>query len=219
MLSPATIARYVTSRRTDQLLEAIIANGQYLPIVIKVWLSEVGHTPALALGLKRVVELSRRPTPACDMLTQAMLDAQASDGSFDNDPLATALAASAFFHLRHDRHVNDANVIDAHERALAWLARKQYLNGEGMFYDNIAMDLPRQALFAAYILQLLARDPKARQLLALDELLHSLTQQHAVQGQSQARCHDHDQSLQHDTQSFLRIARAGLPRTPAIVAA
>lgn len=226
MLSPATIARYVTSRRMDQLLEAIIANGQYLPMVIKVWLNEVGHTPALSLGLKRVVELSRRPTPASDMLTEALLDAQAEDGAFDHDPLATALAAAAFFHLRHDHHTQDPKVIDAHQRALAWLAQNQFLNGDGLFYNNTGMDPNRQATFTAYILQLLARDPKARQLLALDELLHTMTtHQLAGRNPNHNQSHGHGpsnhQSQGHDkdTQSFLRIARAALPRTPAVAAA
>lgn len=209
MLSPAAIARYVTARRTDQLLEAVIANGQYLPVVIKVWLCALGSTPALSLGLKRVVELSRRPTPAQDMLAQSLLAAQAEDGSFDHDPLATAMAAAAFFHLLHDHHTHSPEISQAHQNALHWLANRQ--DAQGLFYTDAGLDEERQLIFTAYILQLLARDTKARQILGLDDVLHGLSQQ-LVGRSCETQC-------DRDAMSFVRIARAGLPRTPAVAAA
>lgn len=203
MLSPASIARYVTARRIGQLLEAVIANGQYLPVMIKVWFSQVGQTPALALGLKRVVELSRRPTPAAAMLTETLLGAQAEDGSFDHDPAATAVAASALFHLLHDHHAHDSQVASAHERAIAWLMSMQ--SADGLFYDAPGFDQTQKLVFSAYILQLLVRDTLARTQLSLEDLLDTLSHQ----------AHGSDR----DTQSFLRIAQAGLPRTHRTAAA
>lgn len=211
MLSPTSIARFVTTRRTDQLLEAVIANGQYLPVVIKVWLSQVGIVPAISLGLKRVVELSRRPTPAAQMLTDALLAAQADDGGFEQDPLASALAAAALFQLMHDHHTSDPQVHRAHLLALEYLASSQA--SDGLFYDASELDPQRRSVFAAYILQLLARDPAARMQLKLDNLLQTLDLH------SRSSTEDTSAHMLRDMQSFIRIARAGLPRTSAAVAA
>lgn len=218
MLSPATIARYVTSKRTDQLLEAVIANGQYLPVMLKVWLSEVGLSPALSLGLKRVVELSRRPTPAAEMLTQTLLASQSHDGGFEHDPLATAIAAAALFQLMHDHHTHDPATLAAHRQAISFI--KHTLSADGLFYEPASLDPTRRLLFTAYILQLLARDLLARQSLSLDDLLCQLelTAGGVASGQSNEPTRPLSASCKRDVQSFLRIARTGMPRTAAAAA-
>jgi|GEM_PF-5496510 len=197
MLTPTMIARLIASDRPGQLLDAIISNGQYLPRSVHAHLL---HSPVslLALGLKRVVELSRGPHPARDQLTRDLLDAQLEDGSFDADPLATAYAVAALASLMQDRQGASPEVCQAHDRAVEALAAMQ--DGQGLFGDSEIRQGDRMRA-SACVLHLLSRDALACDRLNLTHLLDVLERQPS--------------SMDRDTQSYLRIARASMPRSRA----
>ncbi len=197
MLSPATIVRLVIAQRYGQLLEAFATNGQYLPHTLHAHLL---HSPVSmqALALRRVVELSRGSTPAREQLTQMLLASQLEDGSFDADPLATAFALSALVSLIQSRQAVDPQVEQAHDRALEAMAAMQ--SRDGLFLDEACLQADRQR-GSACILHLLARDAQAWIKLGLTRLLGWFD--------------SHQATLDRDCQSFIRMARASLPRSLA----
>lgn len=211
MLTPTMIIRLATQERSAQLLESLSNNGQNIPLALQGHLTQ-SPVPALALGLRRVVELARRSSPAVEPLTERLLAAQSPDGSFDQNPLTTALAAAALGALIREHDVHEPQVTHAHQQAIEALAALQEEDarwftshaipphGHG---PSLAVMTDHHAhLCNAFILQLLARDPLARQQLRLEELLDWFD-------------HQPSSSFCRDTQSQLRIARVCLPRTAA----
>lgn len=94
MLSIHTIERNFQQQRFEGLLEAVLANGLRLPLPLHIRLSQ-SPAAGVAMGLRRLVELTYGPTALSRRMTQWLLERQLDDGSFDADPLATAVVAAA----------------------------------------------------------------------------------------------------------------------------
>ena len=199
MLTPSTIVRLAMQERYGQLLDALIANGQHLAPALRPGLT-VSPVPALAIGIKRIVELDRKPWPTCDPLLQALLAHQKEDGSF-GDPLSTAMAAAALGNLLRQPGMEETHIASAHQQVLTALAAQQLPDQGWQLPTGSPIHSSHHRLVNAFILQLLARDSQARQLLALDQLL--------------ARLEQHPASQNPETQSSLRIARACMLRPVA----
>lgn len=199
MLTPTSIVRLAVQERYSQLLDALIANGQHLAPALRPVLS-ASPVPTLAIAIKRIAELDRKPWPACEPLLDALLTHQVEDGSF-GDPLTTALAVAALGALMRQPDGDEPRAVMAHRQALVALAALQQSNLGWQLPADCPIHSGQHHLINAFILQLLARDSQARQMLHLDQLLEQLAQRPASQDR--------------ETQSCLRIARACMLRPVA----
>ena len=195
MLSVNLIDRFFRARRYEPLLEGLATNGMVLPLPLRVRLSQ-SPVPAVALGLRRLVELTYGPTSLSGEMTGFLLAAQAEDGSFDGDPLATAAAAAALGRVIHEQPAAaDQAVTAARGRALAALAAMQ--NDSDLFDgcdDGTEQD---RALTGAFVLYLLAGDDDFRQSVRYGDLMNWFEQ--------------HRDRLDADTNQLWRIARLDSP--------
>ncbi len=94
MISVPQIDRLFHTQRFDQLLDSLASNGLELCPRLRLRLAQ-HPTAAIALGLRRLVELTWGPNSLVREMTQALIDAQHHDGSYDRDPLTTATVAAA----------------------------------------------------------------------------------------------------------------------------
>ncbi|MEX0774498.1 MAG: hypothetical protein WD042_02165 [Phycisphaeraceae bacterium] len=128
MLSQHRIERDFSLGRFDSLLHALVQHqGLDLPPSLVIRLSS-SPTGAIALGLRRLTELTYGPTALGRAMTDRLLAEQDTHGSFAHDPLATACAIAAMNRLLRDHMVPPANqpaVRQARERAIAALAQMQ----------------------------------------------------------------------------------------------
>jgi len=169
MLSVNLIGKFIRASQYDQLLGCLSANGLDLPMGLRVRLSQ-SPAAAIALGLRRLVELTYAPTDSSRRLTEQLLSLQDEDGLFENDPLATACAAAALRRLVAD-HYAGPEVGQAHERAIGALARMQHLNGcEAGFPSPLDRREDDRALVAAFMLYLLTDDPLFRNSVRLGDM-------------------------------------------------
>lgn len=83
MLSLPRISRLVESGNFAALFDAVSRNGRPLPLPVRLRLSEPAGLPAAAAGLalKRLTELTYRPTSASLALARALIGMQSPDGS------------------------------------------------------------------------------------------------------------------------------------------
>lgn len=210
MLSANLIDRHFRAGRIDAVIDALSDNGLELPVALRVRLSQ-SEAAALALGLRRVVELTYGPTPLSRALAQALLRHQAADGGFDGDPIATAAAAAALAALLAEHRQVEGTAegeayAAAHARAVAALAGMQ--GGDGLFTCAADRTLQDRALSSAFILTLLGRD----------ELFLGSVRSAELQGWLEQR----QGRLEPDTERMWRLARATAPqpaRCSAAVAA
>ena len=173
MLSSKLIERHLMTGRFDALLEALFHNGMVMPLSLRIRLSQ--HPLAvLALGLRRVVELSHGSTPGIRAMTRQLLRGQEADGSFAADPLATASVAAALEKLR--REARDAPVAEdpseiavAGERAMAALAAMQ--GDDGLFHAGDDRTEQERALISAFIAFLLAGSEAFRRVVRFADLM------------------------------------------------
>lgn len=202
MLNLHAIERHFHLSRFDQLADAVAANGLGLSLPLRVRLS-ASTTAAIALGLKRVTELTYGPTTLGREMTRSLLDAQQPDGSFEGDPLATAAALAALNLLQHDQPGGyGPQTTLARDHALAALAAMQ--DDEALFRDRAAfagatpLDRTEQdrALTTAFILFLLGRDQDFRAAVRFADLLDWFDL--------------HAHNLDEDTRQLFAIAIAGL---------
>jgi len=111
MLSTYRIQRLFDGHRYEAILAGLEANGMILPLPLRVRLAG-SPVAAVALGLRRLLELTYQPTPLADDMLAFLLDAQGEDGSFADDPLATAAAAAALQRARREGHVAPAELAE-----------------------------------------------------------------------------------------------------------
>jgi hypothetical protein len=201
MLSINFIERLFATQRFDQLLDAIAANGMALPLSLRVRLAQ-SPVAATALGLKRVVELTYRPTSLSRDMTADLLARQRPDGSFcaddadtEPDPIHTAAVAAALGVLIADHRIDDPAVIAARDRAVAALAMMQ--DDRGLFPCRVDRSEQDQALAAAFVCYLLASDDTFRRSVRVFDLLDYLDQ--------------HEARLDDATARLYRMARAETP--------
>src|SRR5689334_21136730 len=119
MLSVNLIQRHFQAQRLDSLLDALSANGLELPLPLRIRLGQV-NASAVAMALRRVIELTYGPTGLSRDLANHLVKAQQPDGSYGQDPLATAAAAGALGRLIAEQPgAAGDDVRAARERALA----------------------------------------------------------------------------------------------------
>lgn len=177
MLNLHAIDRHFHLGRFDQLADAVATNGLELPLPLRIRLAN-SAVAAIALGLRRVVELTYGPTSLSREMTEALILKQQPDGSFEGDPLATAaaLATLNLLHADQPRACDDAATA-AREQAIHALASMQ--DEDGLFRDRAAfvggtpLDRTEQdrALTAAFILFLVGRDSDGRAAVRFADLL------------------------------------------------
>lgn len=166
MMSVHQIERHFAAHRLDPLLEGLSANGLDLPLPLRIRLSQ-HPAGVVALGLRRLIELTYGPTSLSRGMTRQLLDQQEADGSFGNDPLATACVLAALLRVQseHPQH-GEPELDSAVERALVALAAMQTPahDGEELAGFDFAHDrtLDDRALVAAFILFLLADNARFR---------------------------------------------------------
>lgn len=207
MLSVTLIERCFRGRRFEQLLDNLAANGLELPLPLRVRLAESPASP-VALGLRRLVDLTYGPTSLSREMAGYLVVLQAPDGSFQGDPLATAAAAAAMGKLLADRNhrAGAAPLEGPRERALAALAAMQ--SPDGLFCaPNDRTDQDR-ALTAAFVIYLLARDDDFRQAIRSADLFDWFEQ--------------HQETLDPQAARVWSLARTGAPNptplSPAVAA-
>ncbi len=103
MLSVNLIERFFQGRRFEQLLDNLASNGMDVPLPLHIRLAQVNAAP-VALGLRRVLELTYGPTSLSRQMTDYLLGAQEVDGSYGRDSLATAAAVAALGKLLAERY-------------------------------------------------------------------------------------------------------------------
>ncbi|MEX0655053.1 MAG: hypothetical protein WD534_00315 [Phycisphaeraceae bacterium] len=172
MLSLHRIQKQFTTGDHEKLLDGVLANGLRLPLPLRVRLSQ-GPAAAIALGLRRVVELTYGPTPLSRAMTDALLACQTDTGAFtaddQPDPLVTAAAVAAMSLVRADHPAAVTPALEAaHERALVALAQMQ--GADGLFHAGDDRSDADRARTAAFVLRLLAADAAFRQSVRLADL-------------------------------------------------
>ncbi len=178
MLSVHQIERQFRARHFESLLRGVAPIGIDWPLPLQI---RLGSQPvaAMALALKRVIELTYGPTALSRELTQAIIDQQNADGSFGDsgirgplgDPLATAAVIAALSALAHEHaSAPHPEAAVALERALAALANFQA--DDGLFHCPADRTDDDRALGSIFILTLLAGDDDFRQAVRLADLMN-----------------------------------------------
>jgi hypothetical protein len=199
MLSVNLIQRHYQAGRLDQLLDALSAGGLDLPLPLRIRLSQ--HPAcALALGLRRLIELTYGPTELSRAMIVDLLALQDPDGSFGSDPLATACAVAALARLEAEHHhLGNLEVGTAGQRALAALAAMQA--DDGLMAYPADRSWQQRALVNAFILFLLAHDAPFRAAVRLAEMMDWFEQ--------------YQDQLEPGTESYWLMARLDAVGTPA----
>lgn len=169
MLSVHRIERQFRGRHFEPLLAAIEANGVQLPLGLRARLLQ-SPVAAVALGLRRLCELTYGLTSLARDMADALLHWQRADGSFDGDPLATAAAIAAFSRwLQDPAMTDDGRIAAAHQRALAALAHMQA--DDSLFSSPDDRSWHDRTLTAAFIVLLLGADAGFRASVRYAELM------------------------------------------------
>lgn len=201
MLTAEMIHRHFEAGDYEKLLREVAANGMEPPLPLRLRLSQ-GSVPAIALGLRRLVELTYGPTPASHDMLAALLARQRADGAFvaggdGPDPLATATAAAALGQVVADHPAAATEPVSAaRERALAALGAMQ--GADGLFHCPEDRDQSQRGLVAAFIFSLLAHDERFRAAIRLAEPMTWFE--------------EHREGLDGPTRTLYRLARAAGPR-------
>lgn len=96
MFSIPRVVKLSQAGEFERVLEEALRSSRLLPLPVRLRLSEpvVVAAAAAGLALKRIVELTYKPTPATAVMTELLLVRQRADGSFGG-AAATAIAAAA----------------------------------------------------------------------------------------------------------------------------
>ncbi len=169
MLSLHIIEKAIETRDYDRLIRELTANGLDLPLPLRVRLSST-DAAGLALGLRRVVELTYGPTALSRGLTDRLLGLQSPHGGFGEtdqhgrgtDLLATACVVAAFGRLlsEHQTVEGRQRVQAAHDRAIAALAAGQA--GDGLFVGSGDRTYIDRVRHTAFVVMLLGDNPGFR---------------------------------------------------------
>lgn len=175
MLSVNLIQKLFDTQDHSRMIGCLADNGTTLPLAVQARLTQ--SIAAAGLGLRRLVELSYGPTALSSAMTDTLLAGQQPDGSFqgtcDRDPLVTAGAVaglSAVLREYDGQAAVDSPVLaDAIDRALASLNAMQM--EDGLFCHGDDRTIEDRALTSAYVLFLLARQPRFREAIRFADLM------------------------------------------------
>ncbi|MBI1336763.1 MAG: hypothetical protein GC164_07365 [Phycisphaera sp.] len=181
MLSTYLIEKKFENRQFDALLGAVASHGWDLPVGLRVKLSR-SAVPAVALGLRRVAEMTYGPTPLSRSMVRFLLEADVESG---DDVLAMACLVSAFDKLLSDHPQIDEMVAQARDRALVALVAQQSQDPDHPgFADADDRGEDDRDLTTAFILALLADNPTFRGSVRFAEMLDRLDDHRATLGQA-----------------------------------
>ncbi len=171
MLSINLIARLARNERYDSLLEGLSSNGMAMPLSLRIRLT---NTPAavVALGLRRILELTAGPTQAANALLLQLLAMQLPDGSFDEDPVATAAAANVIELAIEGKAVSPADhdsLQSVRHHAFAALSAMQ--DHDALLYSRHDRTLADRTLGSALALWLVGSDELFRASIRYADLL------------------------------------------------
>jgi len=203
MLRVDRIERHYHAGEHERLLRDVADNGLILPLPLRLRLAQ-GPVPAVALGLRRVAEVTYGPTPLTRDMTATLLREQRGDGAFDADadadspdPLATAAAIAALNQVIAEHPGERELVAQARDRALAALLGMQ--DDAGLFRSADDRDEPQRALVSAFILSLLAGDETFRATVRYSDLMSWFDERADL--------------LERETAALYRLARAATDPT------
>lgn len=198
MLSLRLIDRHFLSKRHHALLEAIVGNGFEVPLPIRARLLQ-SPAAAIALALRRVLDLTYGPTALSREMVRSLLAQQEPDGSFHHDPIQTATALAGLGRWVDQSpdsasagSTGNAAVTQACERAAAWLAASQ--GTDGLFVHPDDRTDEDRALTAAYVLWMLADHATSRATIRWADLQNWFD--------------EHEHTLDDATDRLLQLARA-----------
>lgn len=156
MLSIPLIQRHFEHARYEHLFDAVAANGMVLPMPLRVRLSQL-PAAGVALGLRRLVELTYGPTELSQAMIDWLLARQAHDGGFDGDVLATAAAAASLGRICRDHFtVAVPQIEDAHARAVSYIAARQ--DDDALMGPADEHDSQQRAMATLFVLYILGED-------------------------------------------------------------
>ena len=174
MLSLNLIDRTLEQREYDRLLRELARNGLIMPLPLRIRLGQ-GPVAAVALGLRRVVELTYGPTPLARRLVAELLERQRPDGTFADDsdqpcPLATAAAVAALARLLQDQPAAADQYPLQPALSAAYTALATLQQSDALFACPADRTDDDRLLTSAFVLYLLAADTGFRGLSRFAEL-------------------------------------------------
>jgi hypothetical protein len=156
VLTVNNIQKLFDAKAYGRLLNAVAGNGLELPRALGARLARV-PAGAVALGLRRVVELTYHPTDLSGRMAQFLIATQDRDGSFERDPVVTAMAAAAWGRMLAEQPAGATpQIVAAKEHALGALALMQ--QDDGLFDTSADWTCADRALTGAFVFYTLADD-------------------------------------------------------------
>lgn len=188
MLSEPTIRRCFEQRDHERMLKAVAANGTPMPLPLRARLGS-DSAAGIALGLRRLVELTYGPTALSRKMTHTLLTLQRDDGGWGDggvacdgrglfnptraDPLVTACVLAALSRVDSQQPAaRDPQLTKAIERGLRALSDLQ--RDDALFDAGDDRDEDARLLTAAFVLFLLAGHPGFRGAIRFADLMNRL---------------------------------------------
>jgi len=178
MMSAHQIERYFRNQHWEKLLRGVGPFICELPLPLHVRLSQQ-PAAAIALGLRRITELTYGPSDLAAEMTQALIMRQLLDGSMDHDLLATVATVDILSRLIADCHMSQgesqsAQLVETRQRALIFIMSKQDENG--LFRCDSDHSDHDHLLTSTFLLALLINNQPFRNQIRFLDLLSALEQ-------------------------------------------
>ena len=162
MISAAFIDRTLAIGDHDRLLRELAHNGLTLPLPLRAHLSD-SPVGAIALGLRRLAELTYGPTPLIRELTETLIHELAdgrgiADSTGQACPVLTAAAALGRLLRDHAGRLSDSQpaIETARHAAIAALSAMQ--RPDGLFQGAVDLGQDQRLMNSAFVADLLAED-------------------------------------------------------------
>jgi hypothetical protein len=205
MLTISLIDRLFTQERFSNLLTQLSRNHLPLPNQVKARLQDA-PSGVIALGLRRVIDLSFTPTVTGKAMLSFITDRQEHDGSFHHCPLATAavigvLARWSREYVRKTLPGTTPHLADLHaikQKAIHALGAMRS-HEDCLFAHPLDHTRQERELTTAMVLLFLAGDEDSQSDLALLQLRTTLE----------------NHPISHEAHQFLAMATASSPRHAA----
>jgi len=170
MLSVNLISRLFHTAQHGRLLDRIVHNGLEAPLPLRIRL-EQSPASAIALGLRRLSQLTYRPTALSTEMVEDLLARQDGRGMIDNDLTASVATTAALHATRRQTGpgLTRDRIETALHRGVAAIALCQH--GDGLLADETDRTLEDRALTTAFALYLLSECEPFRTTVRFAEML------------------------------------------------
>jgi hypothetical protein len=203
MLTVMLIDRLFTQERFSSLLRELSRNHLPLPLSVHMKLEDA-PSGVVALGLRRVIDLSFMPNVTSRAMLTYILDHQSALGDFHQCPIATAACAGVFGRWTREypagntvqNHPTAQTLAHARQTALEALGTMRH-EADGLFAHPADRTVQDRQITSALVLLLLGNDQEAWGLLRAWEVQSAL----------------HDMTLDPDAQLLLNLVEAGTGAT------